>query len=103
MNATGIVVHGWVKPDGSLELDEKLQFPAGPVQVTVRPAAELTTPKEDWWVYLQRARAEIEAKGGPFRTAEEIEAEQEDFRSGDDRIDNLYKELESQRQEQKGC
>jgi hypothetical protein len=61
--------------------------------------------QEDWWQYLQRARAEIEASGAKFRTAEEIEAEHEDFRSGDYRIEKLYQELESdrRRREQKGC
>jgi hypothetical protein len=105
MNGAEIVVHGSVKSDGSLELDEKLQLPAGRVQVTVQPVIEPTAPKENWWDYLQRARAEIEASGAKFRTAEEIEAEHEDFRSGDERIENLYKELESEhyRREQKGC
>jgi hypothetical protein len=84
MNAAEIVAHGSVKPDGGLELDEKLQLPAGRVQVTVQPAMESTAPQEDWWDYLQRARAEIEASGAKFRTAEEIEAEREDFRSGDE-------------------
>jgi hypothetical protein len=105
MNAAETVVHGSVRPDGSLQLDEKLRLPAGRVQITVQPVMESTTPKEDWWDYLQKARAEIEASGTKFRTAEEIEAEREDFRSGDDRAENLYRELESERrrQEQKGC
>jgi hypothetical protein len=105
MNAAENVVHGLVKSDGSLELDEKLRLPAGRVQVTVQSVMESRAPKEDWWDYLQRARAEIEASGAGFRTAEEIDAEHEDFRSGDERVENLYKELESdrRRREQKGC
>jgi hypothetical protein len=66
---------------------------------------EITMSQEDWWQYLQRARAEIEASGAKFRTEEEIEAEREDFRSGDERIENVYRELESERQrrQQESC
>lgn len=105
MNTAEIRVQGSVRPDGSLQLDEKLQLPAGRVQVTVKPAIESPGPQRDWWDYLQRARAEIEASGAKFRTAEEIEAEREDFRAGDERIENLYREMEIERlhREQKGC
>ena len=47
MNAAEIVVLGSVKPDGSLELDEKLQLPAGRVQVTVQAVVESTAPKSE--------------------------------------------------------
>lgn len=96
-NTTGIVVQGLVRPDGTLELDERLQLPAGRVQVTVQQVAEAAPPQEDWFQYLLRARAELEASGTAFRTAEEIEAEREAFRSGDERIEELYKELDSLR------
>ena len=105
MSTTGIVVRGWVRPDGTLELDEKLQWPAGRVEVTVRPAAAPPPPQEDWWQFLQRARAELEARGTGFRTQEEIEAERESFRAGDERLEEVYRELERERRraEQKGC
>ena len=47
----------------------------------------------DWWQYLQRARAKLAAAGGPFRTTEDIEQERREFRSGDDRIENLYRQI----------
>ena len=96
MSTAGVEVKGSVKPDGTLELDERLQLPAGRVRVTVQPVAETAPPAENWFEYLMRVRAEREAAGVHFRTAEEIEAEREDFRSGDERIEELFKEAERQ-------
>jgi hypothetical protein len=45
---------------------------------------------------LQRVRAELEAAAGPYRTEEEIEAERQDFRRGDDRIEELYRQIKGQ-------
>ena len=96
MSTAGIEVKGSVRPDGTLELDERLQLPAGRVRVIVRPVVDAAPPAENWFEYLMRARAEREAAGVRFRTAEEIEAEREDFRSGDERIEELFKEAERQ-------
>jgi hypothetical protein len=60
--------------------------------VVLRSLLSPTQNGGDWWQYLQRARAELEAAGGPFRTAEDIEHERREFRSGDDRIEDLYRQ-----------
>jgi hypothetical protein len=78
-----VVVRGTLKPDGSLELDSSPNLPAGPVEVVLRSLASSGQSGEDWWQYLQRARAELEAAGGPFRTAGNIDKERQDFRIGD--------------------
>ena len=76
---TGVqVLRGVLRPDGSLELASTPELPAGPVEVVLR-----TVPRpsgENWWEYLQRIRAESEASGRAFRSAEEIHAERKDFR-----------------------
>jgi hypothetical protein len=92
MSTTPVVIQGTLKPDGTLELDAKLTLPAGRVQVTVQPVAEPARAREDWWQYLQRARAELEAIGPSFRTAEDIETEREDFRSGEERLEDIYRQ-----------
>jgi hypothetical protein len=46
---------------------------------------------EGWWQYLQRVRAELEAAKESFRTAEAIDKERQDFRDGDDRIEEMYR------------
>jgi hypothetical protein len=40
MSANAIVIHGVVKADGTLVLEDKVSLPAGKVQVTVQPMPE---------------------------------------------------------------
>jgi hypothetical protein len=94
MGTEQVVVRGTLKPDGRLELDSPPNLPAGPVEVVLRSLSSPAQSREDWWEYLQRARAESE---GPYRTEEEIEAERQDFRRGDDRIEEMYRQIKGQR------
>jgi hypothetical protein len=84
MTTTAIVVQGTVTPDGNLKLDQKISLPAGPVQITIQPAAESKSAQKDWWQQMQAARAILEARGTGFRSEEEIEAEREAFRAEND-------------------
>ncbi len=99
MAPSQIVVQGTLKPDGTLELDEKPNLPAGRVEVVLRAVPSAHPPAEDWWQVLQRARAELEASGHRFRSKEEIDASLEDLRSGDERLEEVYREIESRRGE----
>lgn len=87
MNLTQVVVEGTLNPDGSLEVAEKLGLPPGRVRVTVEVLDEPASASagEDWFEYLQRARAEREAAGVRFRTREEIDAEIDAMRDEWDR------------------
>jgi hypothetical protein len=96
MNETPNIVRGVLKPDGTLELDERPSMPAGRVEVTIRPL-EKPVEAEGYWPYLQRVRAEREAAGHPFRTKEEIDAEMEDLRDWDGKIDEVYRQIEEER------
>ena len=91
MGTAHVVVRGILKPDGSLELDSLPNLPAGPVEVVLRSLALPDPGNVDWWQYLQRVRAELEAAGGPFRIAEVIAQERQDFRDEDDRIEEIYR------------
>jgi hypothetical protein len=75
MDAEEVVLRGNLRKDGTLELIGTPSLPPGPVVVTLRVAPERPKPGEDWWQYLQRARAALEAAGHKFRTGEEIDAE----------------------------
>ena len=97
MSASQIVLRGQVKPDGTLELDQNPALPAGPVEVTIRPLPTPTPGGEDWWQFLQRSRRELEASGHRFRTKEEIDAEMVEIRTGDERLDEVYRQTEEQR------
>jgi hypothetical protein len=75
MDASTIKLHGTLKPDGTLELDEKPSLPPGRVQVTLVSESADAPPKEDTWTVLERIWAERKARGLPGRTREEIDAE----------------------------
>jgi hypothetical protein len=68
------VVHGSIKSDGTLELDEKPTLPAGRVRVTVEPMIEAVRP-ERFWAMMQSIWADLQASGRSPRTREAIDAE----------------------------
>jgi hypothetical protein len=74
MSATQVVIEGTVKPDGSLELDRKLDLPPGRVQLIVEPLPDL--PKDDpFWQMMEGIWAAQKSRGHVSRTKEEIDAE----------------------------
>ncbi len=79
MSATHVVVEGTLKPDGSLELDSKLNLPPGRVQLIVQPLPEL--PKDDpFWQMMQRIWAARTAAELTPRGTEEVEAQRRALR-----------------------
>jgi hypothetical protein len=74
MNATSLKTTGTIKPDGTLELDDKTNLPPGRVRVTLSIVPEGTGAKEDTWTVLERIWKENETLGLKPRTAEEIDA-----------------------------
>jgi hypothetical protein len=93
MSLQEIVVAGTLKPDGTLELDEKPALPPGRVTVVLRQEAEAAPPEEDWWQFLQRTRRELEAAGHRFMNEEEVNAHIEWLRQGDP-IDDLLRQAD---------
>jgi hypothetical protein len=75
MNAEQVLMQGTLRPDGTVLLAQAPPLPAGPVEVLIRVIPDSGPPGETWWEYLQRARAELLAKGQTFRTKEEIDAD----------------------------
>ena len=89
MQDSELVIQGQVTPDGLLQLGSHPRLPVGPVEVVIRPAAAAPPRAEDWWECLQRSRAELECAGHPFRSKASINAQIEELRSGDERIDEI--------------
>ena len=83
MNLNTAVVHGTLKDDGTLELDEKPQLAPGRVQVTSLPvpAPAVAQPRRTILDVLDEIRAGQEARGYRGRSIEEMEAD-ESMRSG---------------------
>lgn len=71
---TKVVVQGTLKPDGTLELDEKPNLPPGRVQVTVQPVAA-GEAAEEFRERMKTLWANQRARGHVARTMEEVEAQ----------------------------
>lgn len=68
-----------VKPDGTLELAEKLTLPPGRVRVTIVPMPEL--PSDDpFWQRMQALWAAQRARGHVPRSVHEVEEERQTMR-----------------------
>lgn len=99
MSLTEITVEGTLKPDGTLELDQKPNLPPGRVTVLLRQESAPAPPKEDWWQYLQRIRAEREASGYPFMNEEEMKEYIEWLREPD-QIDEMLRQADEEQKQQ---
>jgi hypothetical protein len=98
---TSQTIQGTLKPDGTVELAEKPQLPVGPVEITIRALPQVRPGGEDWWQCLQRARKELETMGYPFLNEGGVRAHIEDLRSGDERLDEVYRQVEAERRQEK--
>jgi hypothetical protein len=74
MSSTSTVVQGAVTADGTLELSEKVNLPAGPVQVII------IQQSDPFLLRMEKIRADLKASGYVPRSAEEIEAERRALR-----------------------
>ena len=73
MSATHVVVDGTLKPDGSLELDSKLDLPPGRVQLIVQPLPDLPTD-DPFWQMMDRIWADRKAAELTARSTDEVES-----------------------------
>jgi hypothetical protein len=87
MTTAVIVVEGRVQSDGTLEVTQKVNLPAGPVQVTVQRVDE-PVQSERFWNMMESIWADQDASGRPRRSLEDISTE----------IDALHKESEDEMQ-----
>jgi hypothetical protein len=73
MSTDTVVLQGFVKPDGTLELEGKVPLPAGRVSVTIQPVP-YSQETDPFFVMLREIRAARERAGPPMRTGEEAQA-----------------------------
>lgn len=106
MHATQVVVQGTVKPDGTLELDSKINLPPGRVQVTLSSVTAPPAGGEDVLTVLQRIHAERNARGMRPRSAEEIDASinalRDELEEHANQMEAIQEEARRQR-ESSGC
>jgi hypothetical protein len=96
MPLTEIVVEGTLKPDGTLELDQKPELSPGRVTVILRQAVPAPT-QEGWWPCMQHARKRMEEAGCHFLNDAEMQARIDELRE-EDQIDEMLREQDRQRQ-----
>lgn len=94
MSFTETVVTGTLKPDGTLELDQKPELPAGRVTVVLRQ--EAPAAKEGWWPFMQAVRKRMEEVGCGFLDEKEMQAHIDWLRE-EDRFDELLRQADQQR------
>jgi hypothetical protein len=89
MSAPGVTVEGIVKSDGTVEVPEKVNLPAGRVQVTLVPWPDL--PQDDpFWQMMQQIWDRQKARGHVARSELEVETERNRMREEwDARMDEI--------------
>jgi hypothetical protein len=86
MSVSAVTLEAVVKPDGTLELGERIALPPGRVQVTIVPLTELP-PNDPFWQRMQARWAAQRARGHVPRSAAEVAEERQAVRDEwDDRM-----------------
>ena len=106
MSVAPVIVEGVVKPDGTLEVPQKLALPAGRVQVTVQSVTGPTQP-DRFWKLMESIWADLRASGRTPRTQEEIDAEIDALRNEADEemqaVERLQEECRRAREQTQGA
>jgi hypothetical protein len=79
MSVPTVTLEAVVKPDGTLELGERIALPPGRVQVTIVPIPELPA-NDPFWQRMQALWAAQRARGHVPRSAQEVEQERQAVR-----------------------
>jgi hypothetical protein len=93
MSLTEVVIEGTLKPDGTLELDQKPSLSPGRVRVILQPAHPGTPPRRGLADVIDAIRQSQQARGFQGRSAEEIEG---GLREGEDEYEQRMQTLRSQ-------
>jgi hypothetical protein len=93
MSLSQVVIEGTLKPDGTLELDEKPSLSPGRVTVILQPAQARASPKRGMAEVIDEIRQGQQARGFHGRSAQDIEAS---LKEGEDEYEQRMQALQSQ-------
>ena len=98
MGRSEIVIEGTLKPDGTLELDQRPNLAPGRVRVVLQSfeGPPLSVTEESLWEFMQRTRRELEAAGSPFMNEEEVQAHLDWLREPD-QVDEMLRQADEER------
>ena len=83
MSTQQVSLHGEIQPDGTLQIEEKIDLPPGPVSVTVEAIS--TAARRRTMQVLGEIWAERKTRGIVGRSKEEIDAEIDAMRAEDEK------------------
>ena len=98
MSLTEFMVEGTLKPDGTLELDQKPGLSPGRVQVIVKPLPNTSTPRPGLAEVILQIQQEQRARGFVGLSAQDLAAEQKAEQEAEDEYDQRCQDLWSQTQ-----
>jgi hypothetical protein len=95
MNLNSAVVHGTLRHDGTLELDENPPLAPGRVQVTIlpMPAPAVAQPRRTILDVVDEIHAAQQARGYHGRSAEEMEADEAQRRAEEDGYEERWRSI----------
>jgi hypothetical protein len=95
MSTQQVNLHGQIRPDGTLQIEEKINLPPGPVNVTLETTKQVK-PRESTRQVLKEIAERQQATGRQPRTKEEIDAEIDAMRNEDEQrmreIEQIYRQ-----------
>ena len=74
--STAVIVQATLKPDGTLELDQKPNLAPGRVQVVVQPLPAASSPSRGLVEVMDEIRQGQRSRGFQGRTLEQMQAEE---------------------------
>jgi hypothetical protein len=98
MSLSTFVVQATLKPDGTLELDEKPTLAPGRVHVTLQPVSAGSPPKGGLAETIEEILQYQRASGYKGRTPEETTHEEDERREDNDAYEERMQEIWSQTQ-----
>jgi hypothetical protein len=93
MNLHEVIVEGTLKPDGTLELDQKVSLAPGRVQVIVQPLLKPAPPRRGLVEVMDDIRQSQRARGYQGRTPEEMQAEDKACQEEDEDYERRCEQL----------
>lgn len=94
MGLPEVTLYGTLKPDGTVDLDERPNLPTGRVEVVLRAVEPPPPTGQNWWHFLQRARNELERTKHPFMNDDEVPRYCEELRAGDERWEEIQQRFQ---------
>jgi hypothetical protein len=96
MGSTSILIRGTLKPDGTLELDERPPLPPGRVEILLRSMNEPIGTGPGAWEVLQQIHKEQPARGYTGMTEEDWAVREAEQRAEDEEDQEYWRKIWSQ-------